>query len=279
MWREGLEKEFKQTFINRSATGLMMVIPFLGLIYFANTFLTTIAIVILSIVVYHEWSGLAKKRNLALDASFIILFILGVLIFNVFFLYNLKELLAVFWVIFSIFLFINKLGSLNGSIITFDNNILKLLVISGFLSSLLLLIQIEEINHLLILIIIVNTSLVDTFAYLSGSRFGKTPLLKNISPNKTLEGFFGGMTISLIFALLMSYLYQLPTSMIFIISFSALFSFVGDYFMSYLKRRGGLKDTGSILPGHGGILDRIDSHLSSVTIFTFLYLTFQISGI
>ena len=76
MWREGLEKEFKQTFINRSATGLMMVIPFLGLIYFANTFLTTIAIVILSIVVYHEWSGLAKKRNLALDASFIILFIL-----------------------------------------------------------------------------------------------------------------------------------------------------------------------------------------------------------
>jgi|TARA_B110000263_G_C15304752_1_gene509767 phosphatidate cytidylyltransferase len=279
MWREGLEKEFKQTFINRSATGLMMVIPFLGLIYVANTFLTTIVIVILSMIVYLEWSGLTHKKNLALDVFFIILFTLGVLSFNVFFLYNLTALLALFWLIFSIFLFINKLGSLNQNLITFDNNILKLAVILGFLSSLLLLIQIEEINHLLILIIIVNTSLVDTFAYLSGSRFGKTPLLKNISPNKTLEGFFGGMAASLIFALLMSYLYQLPTSMVLIISFSAFFSFVGDYFMSYLKRRGGLKDTGSILPGHGGILDRIDSHLSAATIFTFLYLTFQISGI
>jgi phosphatidate cytidylyltransferase len=279
MWREGLEKEFKQTFINRSATGLMMVIPFLGLIYVANTFLTTIVIVILSMIVYLEWSGLTHKKNLALDVFFIILFTLGVLSFNVFFLYNLTALLGLFWLIFSIFLFINKLGSLNQNLITFDNNILKLAVILGFLSSLLLLIQIEEINHLLILIIIVNTSLVDTFAYLSGSRFGKTPLLKNISPNKTLEGFFGGMAASLIFALLMSYLYQLPTSMVLIISFSAFFSFVGDYFMSYLKRRGGLKDTGSILPGHGGILDRIDSHLSAATIFTFLYLTFQISGI
>jgi len=279
MWREGLEKEFKQTFINRSATGLMMVIPFLGLIYVANTFLTTIVIVILSMIVYLEWSGLTHKKNLALDVFFIILFTLGVLSFNVFFLYNLTALLALFWLIFSIFLFINKLGSFNQNLITFDNNILKLAVILGFLSSLLLLIQIEEINHLLILIIIVNTSLVDTFAYLSGSRFGKTPLLKNISPNKTLEGFFGGMAASLIFALLMSYLYQLPTSMVLIISFSAFFSFVGDYFMSYLKRRGGLKDTGSILPGHGGILDRIDSHLSAATIFTFLYLTFQISGI
>ena len=279
MWREGLEKEFKQTFINRSATGLMMVIPFLGLIYVANTFLTTIVIVILSMIVYLEWSGLTHKKNLALDVFFIILFTLGVLSFNVFFLYNLTALLALFWLIFSIFLFINKLGSLNQNLITFDNNILKLAVILGFLSSLLLLIQIEEINHLLILIIIVNTSLVDTFAYLSGSRFGKTPLLKNISPNKTLEGFFGGMAASLIFALLMSYLYQLPTSMVLIISFSAFFSFVGDYFMSYLKRRGGLKDTGSILPGHGGILARIDSHLSAATIFTFLYLTFQISGI
>ena len=129
MWREGLEKEFKQTFINRSATGLMMVIPFLGLIYVANTFLTTIVIVILSMIVYLEWSGLTHKKNLALDVFFIILFTLGVLSFNVFFLYNLTALLALFWLIFSIFLFINKLGSLNQNLITFDNNILKLAVI------------------------------------------------------------------------------------------------------------------------------------------------------
>ena len=54
-----------------------------------------------------------------------------------------------------------------------------------------------------------------------------------------------------------------------------LYAFVGDYFMSYLKRKSGIKDTGSILPGHGGILDRVDSHLSATVIFTFLYISFQ----
>ena len=77
----------------------------------------------------------------------------------------------------------------------------------------------------------------------------------------------------------MYYVYQLPTSMVLIIIFSSFYAFVGDYFMSYLKRQSNLKDTGSILPGHGGILDRIDSHLSASTIFTFLFLLIQTLGI
>ena len=156
---------------------------------------------------------------------------------------------------------------------------LRLNVIAGFFSSLLILAQTDEINHLLIFIIIVNTSLADICAYLTGSRFGKTPLLKNISPNKTFEGFVGGIAASLAFGLLMYYVYQLPTSMVLIIIFSSFYAFVGDYFMSYLKRQSNLKDTGSILPGHGGILDRIDSHLSASTIFTFLFLLIQTLGI
>ena len=277
MWREGLEKEFKTTFINRSITGLMMVIPFLGLIYFADTLLTTIVITAISILIFLEWGGLARKKNLAVDSFSIIIFVLGYIVFEEYFLYFSISLLAVFWFIFSIFLFRNKLELL--SPIHFDNNSLRLLVIAGFYSSLLLLIQTNEINHLLIFIIIVNTSLADICAYLVGSRFGKTPLLKNISPNKTFEGFLGGIAASSLFGFLMYYEYQLTASMLLIIIFSSLYAFVGDYFMSYLKRKSNLKDTGSILPGHGGILDRIDSHLSATTIFTFLFMLTQTLGI
>ena len=277
MWREGLEKEFKTTFINRSITGLMMGTPFFGLIYFADTFLTTLVITAISILIFLEWGGLARKKNLVVDSLSIIIFILGYIVFEEYFLYFFISLLAVFWFIFSIFLFRNKLELLSS--IHFDNNSLRLLVIAGFYSSLLLLIQTNEINHLLIFIIIVNTSLADICAYLVGSRFGKTPLLKNISPNKTFEGFLGGIAASSLFGFLMYYEYQLTASMLLIIIFSSFYAFVGDYFMSYLKRKSNLKDTGSILPGHGGILDRIDSHLSATTIFTFLFMLTQTLGI
>ena len=277
MWREGLEKEFKTTFINRSITGLMMVTPFFGLIYFADTLLTTLVITAISILIFLEWGGLARKKNLVVDSLSIIIFILGYIVFEEYFLYFFISLLAVFWVIFSIFLFRNKLELLSS--IHFDNNSLRLLVIAGFYSSLLLLIQTYEINHLFIFIIIVNTSLADICAYIVGSRFGKTPLLKNISPNKTFEGFLGGIAASSLFGFLMYYEYQLTASMLLIIIFSSFYAFVGDYFMSYLKRKSNLKDTGSILPGHGGILDRIDSHLSATTIFTSLFMLIQTLGI
>ena len=277
MWREGLEKEFKTTFINRSITGLMMVTPFFGLIYFADTLLTTLVITAISILIFLEWGGLARKKNLVVDSLSIIIFILGYIVFEEYFLYFFISLLAVFWFIFSIFLFRNKLELLSS--IHFDNNFLRLLVIAGFYSSLLLLIQTNEINHLLIFIIIVNTSLADICAYIVGSRFGKTPLLKNISPNKTFEGFLGGIAASSLFGFLMYYEYQLTASMLLIIIFSSFYAFVGDYFMSYLKRKSNLKDTGSILPGHGGILDRIDSHLSATTIFTSLFMLIQTLGI
>ena len=277
MWREGLEKEFKTTFINRSITGLMMVTPFFGLIYFADTLLTTLVITAISILIFLEWGGLARKKNLVVDSLSIIIFILGYIVFEEYFLYFFISLLAVFWFIFSIFLFRNKLELLNS--IHIDNCSLRPLVLAGFYSSLLLLIQTNEINHLLIFIIIVNTSLADICAYLVGSRFGKTPLLKNISPNKTFEGFLGGIAASSLFGFLMYYEYQLTASMLLIIIFSSFYAFVGDYFMSYLKRKSNLKDTGSILPGHGGILDRIDSHLSATTIFTSLFMLIQTLGI
>jgi CDP-diglyceride synthetase len=100
MWREDLEKEFNTTFMNRSITGLMMVIPFFSLIYFANSFLTNIVITVISILIFLEWRGLAKERNLTVDLLFIIFFILGYIVFQEYFLFFFVSLLAVFWFIF-----------------------------------------------------------------------------------------------------------------------------------------------------------------------------------
>ena len=111
MWREGLEKEFKTTFINRSITGLMMVTPFFGLIYFADTLLTTLVITAISILIFLEWGGLARKKNLAVDSLSIIIFVLGYIVFEEYFLYFSISLLAVFWFIFSIWVQLNPFST------------------------------------------------------------------------------------------------------------------------------------------------------------------------
>ena len=114
-------------------------------------------------------------------------------------------------------------------------------------------------------LIIMNTAIFDTFAYVVGSKFGANFIVKKISPNKTLEGLVGGVIGSAIFGLMLGHLYEINfIALIFVLG--AFLAFMGDLFISYFKRQSGVKDTGSILPGHGGILDRIDSHLIATPI-------------
>ena len=128
----------------------------------------------------------------------------------------------------------------------FDDDIRSTLVMSIFLYG----------------IIILNTALFDTFAYIIGSNFGKTYIVKKISQNKTLEGLVGGLLSSIILGSLIG-LSLVPKNYWIIVIFilGGLSAFFGDLLISFFKRQTGVKDTGTILPGHGGILDRIDSHL------------------
>jgi len=113
----------------------------------------------------------------------------------------------------------------------------------------------------------------DTFAYLTGSLIGKHKLAKNISPKKTIEGSLGGMVFTLGSSILFS-IYFPSLSIVEWISFAfiiVLTGTLGDLFESILKRSAGVKDSGSIMPGHGGILDRLDSVLLAVP-FIYIYL-------
>ena len=110
-------------------------------------------------------------------------------------------------------------------------------------------------------LIIFNTALFDTFAYIIGSIFGETYILKKISPNKTLEGLAGGLLASLLFGILIMNTQDYSYLIVIYFILGGFFAFIGDLLISYFKRLSEVKDTGAILPGHGGILDRIDSHL------------------
>ena len=108
--------------------------------------------------------------------------------------------------------------------------------------------------------LLITVAIADTGAYFTGKAIGKTKF-SDTSPNKTLEGVFGGIIIATLLGTYMG-LYIAPFWTALVVTLvTATASVFGDLFESYLKREAGVKDSGDILPGHGGILDRIDGYL------------------
>ena len=112
----------------------------------------------------------------------------------------------------------------------------------------------------------------DSGAYFIGRKFGNKKLAPKVSPNKSVEGLYGGIVTSMLIVITVTLLYlniSIPELLLFLIlSVLTVFSSVlGDLFESMIKRRAGIKDSGRILPGHGGVLDRIDSLLAAAPIF------------
>ena len=118
-----------------------------------------------------------------------------------------------------------------------------------------------------ILFVIIICILSDVGGYIFGKTF-KGKKLTNISPNKTYSGMIGSFILSIFFAMLFSYFIEFTNLRIniFIAISTSLICQVGDLFVSYLKRKSKVKDTGNILPGHGGLLDRIDGMLLAIPI-------------
>ena len=131
------------------------------------------------------------------------------------------------------------------------------------------------------LIVFISLWICDTFAFFFGKNFGKTKILPEVSPNKTIVGSFSGLLGAVIF-LLIIYYGSLFVDVIILGIITGGVSQFGDFFESKLKREVGVKDTSSILMGHGGILDRFDSLLiisplllilAIIGIFDRLYIT------
>ena len=141
----------------------------------------------------------------------------------------------------------------------------------------LALIQLRQLGPWALIGLMAVVWVADTGAYFFGRRFGRTKLAPNISPGKTWEGAIGGTVLVVIYGLVIGFGFSLVSSsgiasLTFgMLAFAAL-SIIGDLFESLLKRQAGLKDSSAILPGHGGILDRIDSLTSTLPIASLIWL-------
>lgn len=128
------------------------------------------------------------------------------------------------------------------------------------------------LEYVVFVLLVVWTT--DSGAYFVGRKLGKHKLWPEISPKKTVEGFVGGIVIAVCFAIAMQLIYPFASSWLQLIIVTIIASIIGqmgDLVESAIKRHYGVKDSGNILPGHGGILDRFDSLLFVVPLLHFLH--------
>ncbi len=143
---------------------------------------------------------------------------------------------------------------------------LFVLFYTGFFPSYLLLVK-EESTYLLI-VLVFGVWANDVFAYYVGRNFGRRPLFSKLSPNKTLEGFLGGIAAGTIIFLLLLGRPPLESFLVGVLTLTS--GVAGDYFKSFIKRQLGIKDFSNVLGQHGGFTDRFDALMFAAPVFYWL---------
>jgi phosphatidate cytidylyltransferase len=135
----------------------------------------------------------------------------------------------------------------------------------------LCLIWLRHTTYVPVLMVMVTVIMTDTGAYFTGRKLGGPKLAPKISPNKTWSGLGGGVVAAAFGLWFLALIYHAqPLSHYFVLGAAlAVIAQTGDLFESFLKRRAGVKDSGTIIPGHGGLLDRIDGLLTAAPFFAF----------
>jgi len=253
------------------------VVLILILVYLTHDTTTTLARVVvatlLSLIIVWEYSRLFK--SLFYQVLFPILFVSFLLsapyltgllekISNYFFV-----LLLFTWVVILIRVLTYKKKNINDFLI-FIFGYLTLLPFVGSLFTIL-------IYPGIFLYVVITVSIADSSAYFVGRRVGKTSLLPNISPGKTIEGFVGSLIITPIISSLIVYLFngENVIGFLFIGFFATLVSVIGDIFFSLLKRNKNIKDSSNLIPGHGGFIDLLDGTIAVLPLLAFL--SFKVS--
>jgi len=153
----------------------------------------------------------------------------------------------------------------------FVKTLLGITLLLGTLVAMILLRNNPDYGSEFVLYLILTIWFADSGAYFAGRALGKTKLMPNVSPGKTWEGVAGAIAITLIGSSAALYILNIPSeqSLFFILLavVTVAYSIVGDLSESMFKRMANLKDSGSLLPGHGGMLDRIDSLMSGFPVF------------
>jgi phosphatidate cytidylyltransferase len=266
---------FGKSTLKRVATALALMPLVVGGVLFLST--PYLALILAAVVLLGglEWTRLSGIHSIPGKVAFLLLLAMMLWLVHLFLgkttsaeLFFLAA--GVFWVGVTIYLFrIRELG-------VGDNRFYPLRAVIGFLllvpswAALTSLHGVAESGPKLVVFLLVLIWVADSGAYFSGLRWGRAKLAPAISPGKTREGLYGALAGAVVCGVLLAWLLGTEKSLLLAVILSVvtvLFSVVGDLLESVFKRKAGVKDSGNLLPGHGGVLDRIDSLTAASPIF------------
>lgn len=257
----------------RFITSLILGVVIIFAVIYAP--LCALAVILFTLIALYEFFYMVEKKGVTLFKHFGLL--IGVLIpITIYFQFPIREGWQFLFVVIGLFIFflleLTKKET-HQPILSISATVFSIIYISWCFSFLIRIRQLPE-GALLTGFLLLVTKSSDMGAYFWGKSFGHTPLIKRISPKKSLEGAIGGFFTSLGVGLLISPLIISINfwEKFFLIIILAVISQLGDLFESLIKRDCQVKDSGKILPGMGGILDVIDSVIFTAPTF-YLYLT------
>jgi len=272
-----MAKEIKKSRLLVNVIGIPSLI---ACIFLGNDFYSLFSILICSIMLLSviEWNNLSGVNcNLIKLINFFTVTVMFIGIHFNWLKWNSLIILIMHTLIVSIFY---TLKAASNPLLKIASSVFGVLWIGIFISSMIL-IRNLNIGFELTLMMFLSVWACDTFAFVFGSRFGQKKMIPKVSPNKTwfgaISGFLGGFIVPIVFYAFFSIKGFIFFDYIICGLLFGFFSQLGDLFVSALKREANIKDTGNILNGHGGILDRFDS-LSFVSPVLLIFLI-QIKGL
>ena len=262
----------------RIITALCMLAVFLPALFFMPPMLFSIATVPLVLAAGWEWSRLAKIRSVAARVGYLLLIVISLFVASywlglpdTFDPERAQQLLLVAVGVWA-FIFLWIQGYPSSAILWSARPVLGLLglILLAFTWIAIVTILNYRSGQWLLLLAIVIIVLADVGGFFAGKYFGKHKLAPIISPGKTWEGFAGGLVLEVILVGSLVWFMFGNVSVIglwLLVISVALYSVLGDLFVSMIKRHSGVKDSGQLLPGHGGVLDRIDGVMAGLPMF------------
>jgi len=256
----------------RVITGLVLALVAISGVYLLPSGMVAVCFAVVLMLAAWEWSRLTSQTSTMLRGLYVIMVTLSLLLIWFLRFTSLGNILLVvaMFLWFSIFFALFRYRP-TGSDEPRHQNFLALLGPPVLGAAFLAIFGLHQLSPWWLLYALALTAIADIGAYFAGKNFGKEQLSPNLSPGKTREGVLGGMLSVLVLAILVCFFVSLSffeTLLFLILSvLMSVVSVVGDLFFSMLKRESGVKDSGNILPGHGGVLDRLDSHIAVLPLF------------
>jgi len=274
----------------RIITAILLVIGFLMALFFTSSFAWSLITLFITVIAVWEWMKLIKLNAQQITISLTGTLIIGLMLvtFSKFSSETILELYAdklvllllavsaVFWVVVAPTWLITR-KKINQKLF------MSTLGISLLLATWIALIGLHKISPLLLLSVLATVWIADSAAYFAGKKFGKHKLAPEISPGKTWEGVMGALFAVTLYGLLLCHFQHLSRWLILGLWLIVILSVMGDLFESLLKRQSNVKDSSQLLPGHGGVLDRIDGLIPTLplvllSIYFPLFTNLQLHG-